>query len=128
MNTQILPLPAGTWKIDIWDMTTDDVQVELEYSNKEFRSVIGHQATADLINQVVPFKRLKIRKDRAAITLKPGDEVIQFILKSRLPEGVVLSSEELSRLNYSFRMVRVSGYSWYSALHQKAETKKEPNE
>ena len=118
LNTQILPLPAGSWKIDIWDMIPQDVQVELEEMNKEFRSVIGHQATADLINQIIPFKNIKIRKDRAAITLQPDDEVIQFVLKSRLPEGQILAAQELSRLDYKFRMVKIKGYSWFSALHQ----------
>lgn len=58
-------------------------------------SAIGHQATADMISQLC---NTTIATNRVAIKVGDNDELVVFQLKERLPEGKVLTKEELQKL------------------------------
>ena len=69
-----------------------------------FTSAIGHEATAKLITELtgvyVPLSRIQV-------TLNPGDNGIVFRLLNRLPEGKVLSYEELKNIQYEFGLLTI---------------------
>lgn len=68
----------------------------------EWVSAIGHESTAQFLSMVlgmsIPFNRIEIKAS-------PGDSIIVFQLLKRLPEGKVLSMEELKSIPYRFFLV-----------------------
>ena len=56
---------------------------------------IGHPSTAELLSSMLD---MEITANRIPIHLNKGDEVIVFQLTTRLPEGKVLSKEEIDEL------------------------------
>ena len=91
LNTPVL---TNTGVFKAADISVDEARVVLADG---FQSAVGHQGTADVLSAVlgvhVPF-------NRQAIVMQPGDKAVVFRLKTRLPEGVVLTAEELQQLEY----------------------------
>jgi hypothetical protein len=85
-------------KIEIQELSVDDVKKILE-NNKSIKSIIGHESTATLLSQLLG---IKVEFNREAIMLKPGDSLIVFQLLTRLPEGKILSLEEIQQLPFKF--------------------------
>ncbi len=69
-----------------------------------FISAVGHQSTADFIKLLLG---IDVPVNRVAITLQPEDKVIVLQLQGRLPEGKVLSQEEISTIPYKWFVVEV---------------------
>jgi len=63
----------------------------------QWDSAIGHNATAKVLSQLLG---IEIPTQRKTIFLKKGDQAIHFFLKQRLPEGAILSEEELKKLDF----------------------------
>jgi hypothetical protein len=80
------PYPA---LLDVRPLTIDKVKDMLKDG---FESVIGHQATADVLSALLD---IDIPVNRTNIELKYGDKLIVFQLNVRLAEGQVLSREEV---------------------------------
>ena len=76
------------------DEVSPEYVKELLSINK-FTSAIGHESTAQLLTQLLG---VEIKAKRIAIKLNERDTVIVFQLMTRLPEGKVLSTEELQQL------------------------------
>jgi hypothetical protein len=70
---------------------------------------VGHESTAQVLTLLTG---VETPVNRVAITLSPGDRVIIFQLLKRLPEGAVLTREEVLALyeggQASFYLVEVS--------------------
>lgn len=70
---------------------------------RPYYSVVGHESTARVFSAIlgvdVPYNREDYR-------LQPGDLLIVGILNSRLPEGIVLSEEELESIDIDWRLIR----------------------
>jgi hypothetical protein len=64
-----------------------------------FISAVGHPGTAQLLTELLG---IEVPVNRVAVQLKSGDIGIHFVLTQRLPEGKVLSKEELAKLDYYF--------------------------
>jgi len=64
---------------------------------KGFVSAIGHEGTAKLLSQLLG---ISVPANRISVWMEPGDIGVHFYLKKRLPEGAVLTSEELAKLDY----------------------------
>lgn len=84
-------------------------KVELSYiknflSENEYKSVIGHEGTALFLSKIL---NLNIAYNREAIKLAKDDILIVFQLKTRLPEGLELSEEEIKKIKYDFYMVKI---------------------
>jgi hypothetical protein len=66
-------------------------------SNNKFVSAIGHEGSAQVLSQLLG---IKIPVNRISVFLEKGDIGIHLFLKQRLPEGKVLSEEELKKLDF----------------------------
>jgi len=84
--------PAGL-TIKVRPMTVEEVKEVL--SSTSFTSAVGHESTAAILSTLLG---LPVEARRVAITLSPGDRVIVFQLAVRLPEGAVLTAEEVLSL------------------------------
>jgi hypothetical protein len=62
-----------------------------------FISAIGHSATAEVLSALLD---TEIPAARISVELQTGDRALVFRMKTRLPEGQVLSREEMLSLPY----------------------------
>jgi len=83
-------------------VSLDDVKELLEKNS--FTSVIGHDATANVLQTILG---VDVKVNRVTVQLEKGDSVVVFQLNQRLPEGVILNEEELKKLDYSFILATV---------------------
>jgi len=67
-------------------------------------SAVGHESTAKLLSELL---KMEIKADRKSIKIRHGDGVIVFQLIQRLPEGKILSTEELQNLDFKFFLVSI---------------------
>ena len=77
---------------------------EMGYS---FTSAIGHEGTATFLYQITG---IPISVNRIAIKMQPGDRAIVFRILTMLPEGKVLTQEELSQIPYEFGLLQRLGF------------------
>ena len=57
-----------------------------------FTSAVGHEGTAALLSQLLD---IEVPINRVTITMAAGDAAVVLRVKQRLPEGVVLSAEQM---------------------------------
>jgi len=65
-------------------------------------SAIGHEATARLLSHILG---QAVAVNRQRIRMQPGDQALVLRLKQRLPEGQVLSFEEISELPFDLGLL-----------------------
>ena len=70
----------------------------------ELVSAVGHEATAKLLTGILGED---VAYNRVPIKLTDGDVVVVFQLLDRIPEGKILSVEEIRAMKYKFYLVRV---------------------
>jgi len=98
LNTAIIPVDWNQHNI----ITVHLRRVSLPEAQElvragQFISAVGHEATAQVLSRLL---EVHIPFNRAAIFMQPGDEGLHFVLRTRLPEGKVLTEEELRGLDY----------------------------
>jgi len=105
LNTLVIPIDFekhAQVMVKIRKATVEEVRQLL--SRYGFISAIGHQATADLLTSLlgieVPFNRVTIKA-------KPGDILVHYVLKERIPEGRVLTLDELKLLQFDLAISEV---------------------
>lgn len=67
-----------------------------------FKSAIGHRSTAWRLEQLLG---LPVQVNRCRIKMQPGDSALVFRVLARLPEGRVLTNEELARLPWQLSLI-----------------------
>ena len=74
-------------------------EVKAMLDEREFTSAIGHEGTAALMTQLTG---IQIPAKRIAIKMQSGDVAIIFRVLMRLPEGKILTQEELEKVPFEF--------------------------
>ena len=72
--------------------------------NKNFVSYVGHESTAEFLSERLG---IRIPANRVSVKLKRGDIVLVAQIMQRLPEGKVLSREELEKVPVAWFLVTV---------------------
>jgi hypothetical protein len=107
LNSLIVPIDFSKTPV-VWvrmkRATVEGVRNLLATNNWE--SAVGHEGTASLLSKILG---IEVPLRRVAIYAKPGDLLIHFALRTRLPEGRVLSEEELRQLDFEFIVSEVYG-------------------
>jgi hypothetical protein len=62
-----------------------------------FMSAVGHEASAAFLAQLLA---LPVPVNRISIAMQPGDQALVLRLRERLPEGRILSAEEMAAFPY----------------------------
>jgi len=70
-----------------------------------FVSAIGHESTAKIVSSRLG---ISVQVNRIAIQLRPGDLLVVFQLLTRLPEGKVLTEDEMRNVQAKWYVVTVS--------------------
>ena len=76
-----------------------------ELLSQGFVSAIGHEGTAALMAHLTG---MQIPVNRVAIKMQPGDIAIVFRMLTRLPEGKIVTQEELEKVPYEFGILERS--------------------
>ena len=98
LNTCIIPVQAGNCNVQIFQLTLEEAARMA--ADGAVVSHIGHQGTADLLEQLlgIPVPMSREPWDGTGIGLV-------FQLQQRLPEGAILTREEVEALPFIFREV-----------------------
>jgi len=108
LNTLIVPInfdETPQAKIKLRRISVEEAK---EILAGGFVSAVGHEATAKVLSQLLG---IQVPMERRTIFLKPGDRAIHFFLKVRLPEGAILSEDELRKLDYWLVLSEVEAQS-----------------
>ena len=71
-----------------------------------FTSAVGHDTTAQTITAQLG---IPVQVNRISIKLAPGDVLIVFQLLARLPEGKILSQDEMKQVAAKWFIVTING-------------------
>lgn len=74
-------------------------EVKKLIENVEIQSAIGHQATAEILTELL---KTNVPMNRIQYEQQSGETAIVFKLKSRIPEGKILTREEIEQIGYEF--------------------------
>lgn len=75
---------------------------KLIQSAPEIISAVGHQATAEIITDLL---ETEIAFNRINFQQKAGQQALVFKLNSRPPEGIILSRDEIEAFGYQFQLL-----------------------
>lgn len=79
-------------------------------------SAVGHDATAKIMSQLLD---IEIVPNRITYAFEPDDVNICFKLAERVPEGKILTEDELSNLKYDFYViVNVDDFKWVASMEE----------
>jgi len=92
----------GPCRLDVFFLSP--FRARMLVQNSPFESAVGHEATARVYTQLLG---VEVKAERKAIKVRPGDAVLVGQLGQRLPEGRVLSKEELEALPIQWILVEV---------------------
>lgn len=74
-------------------------------------SAIGHQGSADAMNSLGLNVWGTVEVNRIQATMEPGDQAIALKVLGRLPEGSILTLEELEKIGFEFYHITNLGCS-----------------
>jgi len=77
---------------------------ELVQSADMIESAVGHESTAEIISELLG---INCRVNRIKYQQQTGEIALVFQLKSRPPEGKILSREEVETIGYEFRTIQL---------------------
>jgi len=99
LNTLITPIDFDKHKEATVKFRRINVNEAKEILKREanVKSVVGHEVTAKLMSELL---EREIPFNRETVFFEKGDKGLHFFLKERLPEGKILSKEELEKLRY----------------------------
>jgi len=100
-NAFSLGMLSGNSVIKVVELTNDQA---ISLLKGDFQSAVGHQATVDFIKGLTG---IDVPVNRVSLSLKPGDQLLVLQLQSRLPEGKVLSEDEMKQIPYKWYLVEV---------------------
>lgn len=66
-------------------------------ASTDFQSAIGHEGAASFLTRLLG---IEIPMNRITATMQPGDTALILRVKTRLPEGQVLSESEFAAIPY----------------------------
>jgi hypothetical protein len=103
-NSLITPIPPSD-KEAVVKITRIDINLAKEVIKVAggFISAIGHQATAQLLSILLG---VQVPTNRIQVFLSPGDQAIALVLKARLPEGSVITLEQINQIGYDLYLIQ----------------------
>jgi len=98
LNTSIATAD-GTYTLET--ITIDQAKNLIQ--NRETISAVGHGPTARVMTDMLG---IDVPENRIEFEQQPGQTALVFKLNRRLPEGKILSREEIEQIGYKFQILR----------------------
>ncbi len=90
--------------IDKIDRDEFCLDLEMRLEEGELVNAIGHDSTVNLVNKLC---EVQLQKNRVEVKMNEGDRALIAMIAERLPEGKVLSDEEIEGM---YKQGKVSFY------------------
>jgi hypothetical protein len=97
LNTLLTPIDFDKNQNAIVKFSKITIEEAKEVLKNGFISAVGHEGTAKVLSQLLC---IEIPTNRITVFFNKGDIGIHFFLKTRLPEGKILSEQELKQLQF----------------------------
>ncbi|MDP3991209.1 MAG: DUF1874 domain-containing protein [Candidatus Nealsonbacteria bacterium] len=101
LSAQVVPIPHGDTAVFEIKPIQSNTAKEL-CAGGNFVSAVGHDGTAEALSSLLG---IKVPMQRLAVFMRRGDRAIQFVLRQRQPEGVVLDRETVEKIGYHLTLV-----------------------
>ncbi len=98
-NAFSLSMVAPPTTISVVEASEDNVK---RIVASGFVSAVGHESTAKIVSSRLG---ISVQVNRVSIQLRPGDLLVVFQLLTRLPEGKVLSEDEMRNVQAKWYLV-----------------------
>jgi hypothetical protein len=96
LNTSILTTYG---QYDYSQISLEEARQLIAAKGENIISAVGHQSTAEILTELlgvaVPMNRIQFAQEA-------GQQALVFKLKSRVPEGVILSRANIEQIGYEF--------------------------
>jgi len=107
MSNEKLPIALFNGTIATTNGTYTIKDIDLESARNlikdhGFVSAIGHQATADILSDIL---QLKVPRNRIEFRQKVGQLAIVLKLNERPPEGQILDREQMDNIGYNLKLM-----------------------
>ena len=97
LNSPVLTA-YGDWRFE-GPISVDQAR---ELLQNGFASVVGHPASAQFLAEKLG---IEVPVNRVAVEMQPGDRAVVLRLKGRLPEGKVLTEEEMKTMPFELGLL-----------------------
>jgi len=97
LNSPVLT-DYGDWRLE----GPISVERAAELVSGEFVSAVGHPATAEFLSKLLG---VPVPTNRITAHMQPGDRALVLRLIERLPEGMVLTAEEMQTLPFELSLL-----------------------
>ena len=98
-SLSMLPMSSAETILRVKEVGIEEVK---ELLAGGFESAIGHESTAAFLTKLLG---VEVKAERKQITIDANTVLVVFQLLSRLPEGRVLTEEEIASVKYKFYLV-----------------------
>lgn len=99
LNTTILTADGD---FSLKTISLEEAQNLIE--GKEILSAVGHDSTAQILTELL---ERDVPVNRIEFTQKPGQKALCFKLKGRPPEGAILTTKEINKIGYEFKLLEM---------------------
>jgi len=108
-------LPLSPTEVTLRVVEISEEQVRQLLLSSRFESAIGHEATATFLSKKLS---IDIPANRVKVTLDKDTALIVMQLLQRLPEGKVLTEEEIAQIPVKFFLVLLLDEKYYKARRE----------
>ncbi len=98
-SLSMLPMSSAETILRVKEVGIEEVK---ELLAGGFESAIGHESTAAFLTSKLG---IQVKAERKQVTIDANTILVVFQLLSRLPEGRVLTEEEIASVKYKFYLV-----------------------
>jgi hypothetical protein len=100
-SLSMLPMSSTETILKVKEASIEEIK---ELLSRGFESAIGHESTAAFLTKLLG---VEVKAERKQVTIDANTILVVFQLLSRLPEGRVLTEEEIASVKYKFYVVGI---------------------
>jgi len=100
LSANTTPIPANQRALLLIEPL--DVGGALAHLAAGYTSAVGHEATAAALGELLG---IPISMNRIEVQMKPGDMAVRMRMRSRVPEGKLLTADELKKIGFDLDLL-----------------------